>query len=69
MQLNNHLKEEKNKGLSTEIIQELRTLTVNAFKFSEYVGENVLAYSPIPGEQRGCVDLNETTGGKVWSLK
>ena len=69
MQLNNHLKEEKNKVLSTEIIQELRTLTVNAFKFSEYVGENVLAYSPIPGEQRGCVDLNETTGGKVWSLK
>jgi len=27
-----------------------------------------LAYSPIPGQQKGCVDLEETTGGRAWSL-
>ncbi len=29
----------------------------------EYIGENVLAYVPIPGQQKGCVDLIEATGG------
>ena len=48
--------------------RELRSLTVNAFKTNEFIGENVLAYAPIPGEQKGCVDLMETTGGKAWSL-
>lgn len=47
---------------------QLRRLTVNAFKTNEFIGENVLAYAPVPGEQKGCVDLMETTGGKVWSL-
>jgi hypothetical protein len=47
---------------------ELRSLTVSAFKTNEYIGENVLAYAPIPGEQKGCVDLMEATGGKAWSL-
>ena len=48
--------------------KELRSLTINAFKTNEFIGENVLAYAPVPGEQRGCVDLMETTGGKSWSL-
>jgi hypothetical protein len=47
---------------------QLRSLTVSAFKTSEFIGENVLAYAPVPGEQRGCVDLMEATGGKAWSL-
>lgn len=47
---------------------QLRSLTVNAFKTNEFIGENVMAYAPIPGEQRGCVDLMEATGGKSWSL-
>lgn len=47
---------------------ELRSLTINAFKTNEFIGENVLAYLPIPGQYRGCVDLNETTGGKAWSI-
>lgn len=48
--------------------KELRSLTVSAFKTNEFIGENVLAYAPVPGEQKGCVDLMETTGGKAWSL-
>ena len=46
---------------------QLRSLTINAFKTNEYIGENVLVYAPIPGEQKGCVDLMEATGGKAWS--
>ena len=45
-----------------------RSMTINPFKTNEYIGENVLAYIPIPGEQKGCVDLMEATGGKAYSL-
>mgnify|MGYP007000403417 len=47
---------------------QLRSMTINAFKTNEYIGEKVLAYLPIPGQYNGCVDLNETTGGKAWSI-
>lgn len=46
----------------------LRDMTIWGYKTSEYVGENVLAYLPVPGEYIGCGDLNELTGGKDWSL-
>lgn len=46
----------------------LRDMTIWGYKTSEYVGENVLAYLPIPGEYIGCGDVNELTGGKDWSL-
>lgn len=49
-------------------MREIRGFTVRAYKGSEYVGENVMAYAPVPGQQKGCVDLNEATGGKAWSL-
>jgi hypothetical protein len=54
--------------LAAQFVNQLRSLTVNAFKTNEFIGEEVLAYAPIPGEQKGCVDLMETTGGKAWSL-
>ena len=46
----------------------LRQLSIWGFRNSEYIGEKVLAYDPVPGQQRGCVDLIETTGGKSWSI-
>ena len=46
----------------------LRGLTIWGYKTSEYVGETVLAYLPVPGEYIACGDLNELTGGKAWSL-
>lgn len=46
----------------------LRGRAVWAYKTSEEIGKNVLAYDPIPGEQKGCVSLEEVTGGKAWSL-
>ena len=53
---------------ASQFANQLRSLTVNAFKTNEFIGEQVLAYAPIPGEQKGCVDLMEATGGKAWSL-
>ena len=47
---------------------QVRSLTLNAFRLNEYIGEKVLAYDPIPGERRVCLDLKKTTGGKRWSL-
>ncbi len=42
----------------------LRNMTIWAYKTSEYIGEEVLAYLPVPGEYIPCGDLEELTGGK-----
>tara|TARA_R110002050_G_scaffold48356_3_gene112506 strand:+ start:68184 stop:68831 length:648 start_codon:yes stop_codon:yes gene_type:complete len=46
----------------------LRDLSIWSYKTSEKVGEEVLAYLPVPGEYIGCGDLQELTGGKAWSI-
>ena len=46
----------------------LRQWTAKGYRFNEYIGKNVLDYRPVPGEQKGCVDLEEATGGRAWSL-
>ena len=46
----------------------VRNMSIWAYKSSEYVGEEVLAYLPIPGQYVACGDVNELTGGKAWSL-
>jgi len=46
---------------------ELRDLATWAYKSSEKVGEEVLAYLPVPGEYIPCGDLQELTGGKAWA--
>jgi hypothetical protein len=63
----------ENEALADEVVsysfaKNLRDLTIWGYKTSEYVGEQVLAYLPVPGEYIGCGDLNELTGGKDWSL-
>lgn len=47
--------------------KKLRDLTIWGYKCNEYVGEEVLAYLPVPGEFISCGDLNELTDGKAWS--
>ncbi|MCB0374873.1 MAG: gluconate 2-dehydrogenase subunit 3 family protein [Sinomicrobium sp.] len=46
----------------------VRNISVYAYRNTEYVGENVLSYLPVPGSQIGCAPLKELTGGKSWSL-
>jgi hypothetical protein len=58
----------QSKNIVFEALMELRGQSIWAYKTSEDIGENVLAYDPIPGTQKGCIDLNEATGGKAWSL-
>jgi hypothetical protein len=55
-------------GVVHSLLNSIRDLSVFAFKNSELIGETVLAYSPVPGEQRGCVDVSEASGGRAWSL-
>jgi hypothetical protein len=35
---------------------------------SEKIGEEVLAYDPVPGIYTACAPLNDISGGKAWSL-
>ena len=44
-------------------LSSIRGLAVWGYRQSELVGENILHYRPIPGQQKGCIDLVETTGG------
>ncbi len=46
----------------------IRGLTIMGYKTSEFVGEEVLEYLPVPGEYIPCGDLQELTGGKAWSI-
>lgn len=46
----------------------LRGLTIMGYKTSEFIGEEVLAYLPVPGEYIACGDLQELTGGKDWAI-
>lgn len=50
------------------VLNSLRNRGIEAFKVSKIIGEEVLAYDPIPGAQKGCVDLQEVSGGRAWSL-
>lgn len=47
---------------------QLRDGVISAYKNSEYIGEEVLAYLQIPGGYIGCGDLDELSGGRAWSL-
>ena len=49
-------------------LNSFRELLINAFKTNEYIGKHVLVYRPVPGEQKGCVDLQKTTKGKAWTI-
>lgn len=53
---------------SYALLENMRGMAIWSYKTSEKVGEEILAYDPIPGGQQGCVDLQEASGGKAWSL-
>lgn len=58
---------ENNKPYYTyRFLDNLRYLAVTAYFGSEEIGENHLAYDPIPGEYNGCIPVSEV--GNSWSL-
>ncbi|MEM8999012.1 MAG: gluconate 2-dehydrogenase subunit 3 family protein [Bacteroidota bacterium] len=46
----------------------VRDMAIWAYKSSEFIGEEVLAYLPVPGEYIACGDAKELTADKAWSL-
>lgn len=62
------LEEEETEKVILDTLYGIRDLTIWAYKNTEEIGENVLAYDPIPGVQIGCAPLEELTGGKAYTL-
>jgi len=52
---------------SSELLNQLKWMTIYGYKNSEEVGENILAYDPVPAAYY-CGDLQGLTGGKSYSL-
>lgn len=50
------------------LLSSIRGLTIWAWKSNEQIGKNVLWYDPIPGQQLGCIPLEEAGNGKGMSL-
>lgn len=46
----------------------LRDQAAWAFRTSEEIGKNILVYDPIPGQQKGCISVEDATGGQAWTL-
>lgn len=61
-------KKNKNDSLIFNLLTDLRTAVVWAYKATEKVGEEILAYDPIPGKYEGCISVKKATGGKAWAL-
>jgi hypothetical protein len=51
----------------SEFLNSLKMMVISAYVTTEYIGEKVLKYDPIPS-QYYCGDLQELTGGKAWSI-
>ncbi|WP_181363996.1 gluconate 2-dehydrogenase subunit 3 family protein [Algibacter marinivivus] len=46
----------------------VRRYTLFGYYTSEKVGETILNYDPIPGEQKGCIPLEDVPNSNAWSL-
>lgn len=51
------------------VFQSLRGFTVYAFRINSTIGKEFLHYAPIPGQQLGCVFLEEATNGKLHAFE
>ena len=55
-------------GMTTQnFLTYIKLLSIKAYLTTEKIGEDVLAYDPVPGAYY-CGDLQKLTGGKSWSL-
>ncbi|MBJ6366648.1 gluconate 2-dehydrogenase subunit 3 family protein [Snuella sedimenti] len=55
-------------AMTFKALDKLRSVAVWSYKTSKEIGLNVLSYDPVPGSQKGCISVEEATGGKAWSL-
>jgi len=69
IELDNAEKQEQdNEALAFGMINDLRWTTINAYKNSQKIGEEVIAYDPDPGIYNGCASLDELIQSRAWSL-
>lgn len=54
------------KGKPQAFLRKMRELTILGFVTTEVVSKELLAYDPIPGAYKGCIDLAEN-GGRNWA--
>ncbi len=47
---------------------QLRDIAIDAYRETRYIGEEVLAYLPVPGQYIACDGVDKLTGGRAWSL-
>jgi hypothetical protein len=55
-------------GVCHEFLKAIHKLVIFAFQGNEIIAKEHMVYVPVPGQQKGCVDLEEATGGKAWAL-
>src|SRR5690606_20922888 len=58
----------KDEHLVFMTLLKIRDQSVWAYKTSKEIGTKVLVYDPIPGRQKGCISVEEATGGRSWAL-
>jgi hypothetical protein len=46
----------------------MKEMVIGAYYATEKVAKEVLVFNPVPGPFKGCVSLEEATGGKTWAL-
>ncbi len=49
-----------------DFYRRVKQFTLVGYYTSEEVGKNILVYDPIPGEQKGCIPLEDV--GKAWTI-
>lgn len=60
--------ESPNENKELAFVKNIRDLTIWAYKCNEYIGEEVLAYLPVPGQYVPCDTIENLTNGKAWSI-
>ncbi|MBE9489120.1 MAG: gluconate 2-dehydrogenase subunit 3 family protein [Bacteroidetes bacterium] len=54
--------------LTYKFLFSVRYYALYGYYSSEKIGEEVLAYDPVPGRYLSCISLEDASGGKAWSL-
>lgn len=62
------LPQEKETYYMYKFLTKVREYSLYGYFTSEQVGENILAYDPVPGPYIPCESIEELTNGKAWSL-
>jgi len=60
---------EKDKFMMYKFLISVRRYTLLGYFTSEKVGKEVLNYDPIPGEDLGCIPLEDVPNGRTWSYQ